>query len=276
MQADWSIAGVRVRLRSDHAEFWRCAERRYANFFVAADGEVDDTIEHRVADEVDIPHSERAWTSVDLRRSNGFLTMIRGNVMGTWDLAGRLCRTIQHQCDFDRPVPAPEYGADSILRVMLSFRLLERGGLLVHAAGLVRDGRGYLFLGQSGAGKSTLTRASAASCTVLSDDLTLVALTSSGAEVWGTPFFGDFAAAGVNKSAPLVGMYLLRQAPFNQVTPIAPRAALAKVLGSALLFGGEGRWRQKALDLASELCSRVPAYRLDFLPDDSFWSCIDA
>jgi hypothetical protein len=269
------IAGIPIVLRSDHAEFWRCAERRYENFFDGEAGEPAETIEHRVKGDVDIPYSELAWTSIDIRETNGTTVMVRGNVMGEWDRGRGHCRVVQHESDFQRPGIYREYGCDSILRVMLSCHLLEHGGLFVHSAGLVRNGKGYLFVGESGAGKSTLTRASAPTCTVLSDDVTFARIGADGATVAGTPFFGDLAAGGANVTVPLVGIYFLHKAPANKVVPISARAALPEFLRQVTLFRKNRRSLQVALDLAWAFCTRVPVYELHFLPDDSFWSCID-
>ena len=147
--------------------------------------------------------------------------------------------------------------------------------LFVHAAGLVRNGRGYLFVGESGAGKSTLTRASASTCTVLSDDTTFVRLAADGATVSGTPFFGDLATGGANVETPLAGIYFLRKAPENQVLPVSRRTAVQHVLRQATVFHKEKAIHQAALDIVCRLCAQVPTHELQFLPDDSFWRCID-
>src|SRR5260370_6952309 len=47
-----------------------------------------------------------------------------------------------------------QYALDSLLRVLLSWKLLGRCGFLLHAATIVRNGKAYIFTGRSGAGKS--------------------------------------------------------------------------------------------------------------------------
>lgn len=46
---------------------------------------------------------------------------------------------------------------ENFLRISSQLLLIERGAFLVHGAGIVHDGRCFLFFGPSGAGKSTVT-----------------------------------------------------------------------------------------------------------------------
>jgi len=68
------------------------------------------------------------------------------------------------------------------------------GGGLFHAAGLIRDNRGELFIGKSGSGKSTLARA-CGDDEILSDELTAVRRDAGAFTVHGTPFMASLAWA---------------------------------------------------------------------------------
>jgi hypothetical protein len=54
------------------------------------------------------------------------------------------------------PYAAQVTAIESVLRIAYNFLALEQDGLLLHAAGVPRDGHGCLFPGRSGAGKSTI------------------------------------------------------------------------------------------------------------------------
>ena len=64
---------------------------------------------------------------------------------------------------------------ENYLRLVTAYAALSMGGVLFHSAGVVVDGRAYLFVGRSGAGKSTLARLALATGTdILSDDNNLL------------------------------------------------------------------------------------------------------
>ncbi|MGB5736329.1 MAG: hypothetical protein WBM40_17995, partial [Thiohalocapsa sp.] len=82
---------------------------------------------------------------------------------------------------------------ENVLRVFSAHQALRRGGVVLHSAGLVIDGRALLFAGRSGAGKTTLTRKGhGAGAQVLSDDINLVLPGAVGYEAHAVPFTGEF------------------------------------------------------------------------------------
>ena len=84
---------------------------------------------------------------------------------------------------------------ENYLRIYSSHLALQRGGVLLHSAGLVIDGEAYIFVGRSNAGKSTLTRKAFQSDTdiiVLSDDLNFIAQKDGQFFAYAVPFTGEF------------------------------------------------------------------------------------
>ena len=272
-QKKLTIGGIQILLRSSHSAFWQSADKRYQNFYTTEEASPEETIDLQMVSKSDVPVEKRGNSSI--WESNGTVRMIRGTAVAQWNRRQHTAWIKQPKRDFLPPTQYPEAGCDSLLRIMLSYRLLEKNGVLLHGAGLIRNRQGYLFIGQSGAGKSTVARLSAKTSTVLSDDLTLVYLTPEGGQIFGTPFFGEFATAGANLSAPLVGIYFLRQAPENKAVQIAPHTALRRFLRSVMFFGQDKASTSTVMDLAMAFCDRIPCYELHFLPDDSFWRCID-
>lgn len=165
---------------------------------------------------------------------------------------------------------------ENFLRVLAAYRLAERGGVLLHSAGVVHRGRAYLFVGPSGAGKTTIARISRdAGKTVLSDDMNVIragAERGSGAVAESLPFAGDLGRlAGPAGSYPLAGLFRLEQAPAHAREPLEAAPALAALLANAPFLNSDP-WR---LDLVSEnltgLLARVPLETLAFRPDPGFW-----
>jgi hypothetical protein len=63
----------------------------------------------------------------------------------------------------------------NLLMPLLAWRLLEEGGLLLHAAGAVIEGRAFLLVGEENAGKTTWARlCHEAGCQVVNDDVVVV------------------------------------------------------------------------------------------------------
>jgi hypothetical protein len=157
---------------------------------------------------------------------------------------------------------------------------LSRGrGVLVHGCGLIWEGRGILLLGTSGAGKSTSARlwAQRPGVTILSDDRIVVRADADadGYRIYGTPWHGD---AGYESpvSAPLDAVFVLEQAPRNRVIDLSSAAAVSQMMVRAF----PAMWDQRGLEFAvtflSQMTTRLPVRRLQFLPDTSMIECVVA
>jgi hypothetical protein len=166
-----------------------------------------------------------------------------------------------------------EYALDSLIRILLSVMLLPRRGFLLHAATVVRDGRAYVFTGRSGAGKSTVASLSPAG-SVLTDEISLLRCYGSGWHGHGTPFWGEFRAAGLNRSFPVAGIYVLVQAPENRVEPLLPREGLRAILPNILFFSSNKPMTEELLHVLAEASEAIPFYRLHFRKDPTFWKVI--
>lgn len=168
-----------------------------------------------------------------------------------------------------------EYALDSLLRILLTAVLLPRRGFLLHAASVVRDGRAYIFAGRSGAGKSTVASLSPAG-TVLTDEISLLRHSYGGWQAYGTPFWGEFRAAGVNRHFPIAGIYFLEQARRDRFEPLSAKEILRALLPCVLFFTSEKRANEALLSTLLQLAARVPGYRLHFRRSPDFWRVIAA
>lgn len=146
--------------------------------------------------------------------------------------------------------------------------LLLGRGLLVHAAGAVIGGRGWLFAGVSGAGKTTVTNVIGKTGRghFLSDDRIVVRAGPSGYEAWGTPWPGE-AGTAVNEAAPLGGVFMLVQDTAVSITGLDPPAAARRLipLVSAPWYDREDL--PAALGFLDRLAAQTPFYELRFRPD---------
>jgi hypothetical protein len=161
-----------------------------------------------------------------------------------------------------------EYPIDELA---MMHRLALGEGVEVHALGLVdRDDRGYLFLGHSGAGKSTTARLWTAEPGVklLSDDRIIIRKREGKFWMYGTPWHGDASVASP-ASAPLSSVFLLEQAPKNQILPLAPGKAAAELFARSFVPHYLQEGIQFSLSFFDELTRSIPCSIFRFAPTDS-------
>lgn len=166
---------------------------------------------------------------------------------------------------------------ENMLRVVVAYRLLDQGGVLLHSAA-VADGAGAcVFFGPSGAGKSTISRlALAAGRSVLSDDMNALRVDGDGVAVEKLPFAGDLgqsehATAGTFAARAL---FRLEQAEASALRRMRPAQAVAALLECAP-FVNRNPYRYDALVATLQaLDARLPVHTLAFAPDARVWTLL--
>jgi hypothetical protein len=166
---------------------------------------------------------------------------------------------------------------ENYFRVLVSYRLLALGGVLLHSAGIVSFHRAHLFLGPSGAGKTTISRLGLATGrTVLSDDMNALCPDDEGqARVEKLPFAGDLGRTPSPRSSyPLASLNRLRQGE-DAVRPLARAEAVATLISCAPFVNGDS-WRlDQLVENLKSLLSSFPAQELTFSMAGSFWSLLE-
>jgi hypothetical protein len=168
----------------------------------------------------------------------------------------------------------------NLLRWFMPPLLLKRGAFLMHAAGLVRDGFGYVFFGQSGAGKSTsvsLAVAEDREVGILGDDAVIIQMShaDAGPRVLTAPFgSGILKMSPLPIDIPLKGLFSLQQFERTYVGNIGFAEGVASLLASAMSV----RF-QDAIDERIALATRfafspIGIRRLYFKKDPDFWKLI--
>ncbi|OQB25838.1 MAG: phosphoenolpyruvate carboxykinase [Chloroflexi bacterium ADurb.Bin180] len=158
-------------------------------------------------------------------------------------------------------------GGYPVDQVVLMYYLARRGGLLVHAAAMIAEGRALLFPGVSGAGKSTLTRSLSQDgwAELLSDDRVLVREAAGGYLAYGTPWPGD-AGVALNHVAPLRAILFPARAAETRITPLDPGQALERLLPVGSLLWHERELLPLQLALVERMLKAVPAFELAWSP----------
>jgi hypothetical protein len=160
------------------------------------------------------------------------------------------------------------------LRIVHSLILARQGGFLVHAASAIRNGKAFLFSGVSGAGKTTISRLAPPDATLLTDEISYVRREGNRYMACGTPFAGELARVGENRSAPIIALFLLEKGLQNSIEPIAPTEAIQRLLRNILFFAHDPELVELVFQSACEFARLVPIHRLIFVPDQRVWDII--
>jgi hypothetical protein len=164
---------------------------------------------------------------------------------------------------------------DYALKNLVAIFADHRGGLLLHAAGLLVGGQAYLFMGPSGSGKSTVTQLSPHALP-LNDDLVLLRQHEGRWMAFGTPFWNIAAEdrSGETACGPAAGIYRLVQDSKNSVQPLSPAAAAAELVASCPVVNAMAARLPALLARCQQIATAAPVKRLHFQKDASFWDVI--
>jgi len=144
---------------------------------------------------------------------------------------------------------------------------------MLHAAGIMRDKKTYLFFGHSGSGKTTISRLSTNKL-VLNDDLVILMPENNGWQVYGTPFWNPTQVKPAAQNAPLVGLYKLVQDKSVFLKSIPASEALAELISNVPIIPADPGRTLKLIARLSEIMNSAPVQKLHFLPEPSFWDII--
>lgn len=163
---------------------------------------------------------------------------------------------------------------ENFLRVVASYTSLQQGGLFMHSACIVFDGRAWLFLGRSGAGKSTLSRrALEAGLDIMSDDCNILRPAPQGGyQVSPVPFAGELGQVGLRAghSVPLGGLFWLQQGDELCLEPMSAALQLARLLACAPVVNVDPHKLDCLTDSCSRILSRLPMSVLNFRRAENF------
>ena len=254
------IGGVPVCINTTDPTFLCILQERYAGFIGTSEPDVTEF-------DVDLrpPDGANPDADVEVTHKLGRWSLRRGDFLAQWEPASRRGSIRQSR---------NPYSLDAVLRIVHTLVLARQGGLLLHAASAIRNGKAFLFAGVSGAGKTTISRLAPADATLLTDEISYVRHSHDRYVAFGTPFTGELAKLGENVSAPIAALYLLAQGPENRIDPVPPGEAFRSLLANVLFFAEDEQLVQAIFHSAFDFVSRVPVSRLTFVPDSSVWELI--
>lgn len=172
-------------------------------------------------------------------------------------------------------VPADPYAIDHFFRLLFGLLAPRHDALMLHACGVISEGRAEVFAGQSGAGKSTLASL-AEDRPLLSDEHVMIRRIGGTWVGASTPFWGSYAKPGAARHAALGRLWSLRQWPTNEVRRLDALGALRIAIENAVLPSPDPDIKRAVFAVAADLAADASAAELRFTPVRSVWEHIDA
>jgi hypothetical protein len=162
------------------------------------------------------------------------------------------------------------WGLMNLLTAAIAVRAPSRPGALLHAAGVVVNGRAVLLVGGSGSGKSTFARAARdGGASVVSDDAVIVDGAGGSWELLGSPVRPHEATTVAPGRWPIAAILHPRRGGAPRLDPI-PGIAVEAALTANLPFLASAWGRDERLDrLVSLIGTAVPHRAVTFAPDAS-------
>ena len=154
------------------------------------------------------------------------------------------------------------------LKMMYGMATAEKDTLIIHAAVVSCEGKGYLFLGPSGTGKSTHARLwlkNFEGTELVNDDNPVV----RDGVVYGSPWSGTKTPCFRNVSVPIGGIVMLSQAPYNKIRRLKGIEAYVKLVQSVGSMPWNSHFSEGLHQTMNKLASTVPMWHLECLPDEA-------
>jgi hypothetical protein len=255
------IGGTAINIRTDSPQFHRLLVERYAGF-VACSGAQPLELDVQLTD---LTQASDPDQELQLAVQGQDWIMQRGDFRARWNPATG--RGLVRQ-------PSSPYAIDSVLRIIHSLVLAERGGFLLHAASAIFGGHAFVFAGISGAGKTTISRLAPGDATLLTDEISYVVRKNGEYFACGTPFNGELARVGENVSAPIKSLFLLNKGRENRMESVSQTEAIRSLLRNILFFAADPDLVKQVFQSACEFANQVPVRQLTFFPDGRVWNMI--
>ena len=154
------------------------------------------------------------------------------------------------------------------LKMMFALATTGKDTMIIHAAVVSCEGKGYLFLGPSGTGKSThaqLWLKHFEGTELVNDDNPVV----RGGVVYGSPWSGKKTPCYRNVNVPIGGIVMLSQAPYNKIRRLSGIEAYVDLAESVGSMPWNIRISEGLHQTENKLASTIPMWHLECLPDEA-------
>lgn len=144
----------------------------------------------------------------------------------------------------------------------------QNSRLILHSAAVLHKNCAVLFSAPSGVGKSTQANlwVQRFGAEILNGDRCVIEQTEEGFVAHGSPYAGSSEICK-RKSAPLKGIFVLRQAPENSVRALPPAEAFRRLFPQTVVNAWNAEQMQRVTDLLASVTTTLPVCELACRPD---------
>jgi hypothetical protein len=148
---------------------------------------------------------------------------------------------------------------------LFSVWLARLGDLLLHASGVMVDGKGYCFLGESGSGKSTLASALVPSprVTILGEDQVILRYLDGRFWIYGTPWHQNPGMC-TPEGTPLEKLFFLNRFSNPGVEKCLPFDGITRLLQTAFVPYYQPSWVTGIIDRLELLAELIPFHMFSY------------
>ena len=229
-----------------------------------------------------LPEREKTPVYTEIPEENGQARIELYHIEGGWrfEMAptakAPTCCWLETDEDYTRATLSitPErrsalFAINNSLMILYAFRTASMGTLEMHSSVVIRDGKGYMFLGKSGTGKSTPSRQwleTFPGTELLNDDNPVIRADGTGVRVYGTPWSGKTPCYR-KLDVPVGAIVRIRQSPENRATRLGLVEAYASVYSSCSGLKAERKIADGLHATLEQVVTTVPCFVLDCRPD---------
>ena len=273
----FQIAGLTIRVQSDLPITTDTFAPKLKKFMVAGPGSDPLSIQHHFyIPELKIPElgrefyrkapwaiycNEESWTYLGISSHPGDQKINQIGVFNLQQTKGEIYNLNEEAFRRGNVDSLTLFPTDQLWLARL---LADWQACYLHAAGMIIDGQGFLFVGHSEAGKSTIVTLLQEHGEILCDERIIVRRWAEGFRMHGTWSHGDVPAVSP-ASAGLRAILFLEQAPHNRLIRIEDRWEIIRRVPFFVVRPLiTAKWWEKTLDLVGMIAREVPVYRLQF------------
>ena len=189
---------------------------------------------------------------------------------GSYDVVSREAK-IYLPSNFD------ERYANYFFRLFLPYIFIQDDiGVFIHASGLIKEDKVFIFIGDKGFGKSTIVKHTDDK-KLLSDEMILITkdLFTEKYYAWGTPFVSSCGEIGANIKVELSEVFFIEKSSLNRLERINSGETI-KLLLAQCSFGNKNLdvYNKKVVEQCLDISFSLNCYKLFFKRDISFWDML--